>query len=88
MKAVVVSHTGGPEVLEYKDVPEPEPKPDEALLRIKAAGLNFVDVYFREGRYPAKLPFIIGQEAAGVVEKVGSEVTSLKPGDRVAYTSI
>ncbi len=88
MKAVVVSRTGGPEVLEYKDVPAPQSKANEALVRIKAAGLNFVDVYYREGRYPTKLPFIIGQEAAGIVEKVGSEVTPLKPGDRVAYTSI
>lgn len=88
MKAVVVSHTGGPEVLDYKDVPEPEPKSNEVLVRIKAAGLNFIDVYFREGRYPSKLPFIIGQEAAGIVEKVGSEVSSLEPGDRVAYTGL
>lgn len=88
MKAVEVSHTGGPEVLEYKDVPEPQPKPNEALVDIKAVGLNFIDVYFREGRYPSTLPFVVGQEAAGVVEKVGSEVTSLKPGDRVAYTGL
>src|SRR5512146_2234228 len=88
MKAVVVSHTGGPEVLEYKDVPEPEPKPNEALVRIKAAGLNFIDVYFREGRYPSKLPFIVGQEGAGVVEKVGSQVASVDTGDRVAYTGL
>lgn len=88
MKAVVVSHTGGPEVLEYKDAPDPEPKPSEALVHIKASGLNFIDVYFREGRYPSKLPFIVGQEAAGIVEKIGSDVTSLKPGDRVAYTGL
>ena len=88
MKAVVVSHTGGPDVLEYKDVPEPQPKPNEALVKIHAAGLNFIDVYFREGRYPSKLPFIVGQEASGAVEKVGSEVTSVKPGDRVAYTGL
>lgn len=88
MKAVEVSRTGGPEVLEYKEVPEPQPKANEALVAIKAIGLNFVDVYFREGRYPSKLPFIVGQEAAGVVEQVGAEVTSLKPGDRVAYTGL
>jgi NADPH2:quinone reductase len=88
MKAIEVSKTGGPEVLEYKDVPEPQPKANEALIAIKAAGLNFIDVYFREGRYPSKLPFIVGQEAAGVVERVGAEVTSLKPGDRVAYTGL
>ena len=88
MKAVEVSRTGGPEVLEYKEVPEPQPKANEALVAIKAIGLNFVDVYFRKGRYPSKLPFIVGQEAAGVVEQVGAEVTSLKPGDRVAYTGL
>lgn len=88
MKGILVSHTGGPEVLEYQDVLEPQPKPNEALVQIKATGLNFIDVYFREGRYPSKLPFIVGQEAAGIVEKVGSDVTSLKPGDRVAYTGL
>src|SRR5512142_2255541 len=88
MKAIEVSKTGGPEVLEYKDVPEPRPKANEALVAIKAAGLNFIDVYFREGRYPSKLPFIVGQEAAGVVEQVGSDVTSLKAGERVAYTGL
>lgn len=88
MKAVVVSHTGGPEVLKYKDVPTPEPMPNEALVDVKASGLNFIDVYFREGRYRSKLPFIVGQEAAGIVEKVGSNVTSLKAGDRVAYTGL
>ena len=69
------------------ELPVPTPKPNEALVQIKAAGVNFIDVYFREGRYPAQLPFINGQEAAGVVTEVGSEVTTLKPGDRVAYTS-
>ena len=86
MKAIQVSQTGGPEVLALADVPEPKPKPNEALVQIKAAGVNFIDVYFREGRYPAQLPFINGQEAAGVVTEVGSEVKMFKPGDRVAYT--
>ncbi len=88
MKAVEVSKTGGPEVLEYKDVADPQPKANEALVRIKATGVNFIDVYFREGRYPSKVPFVVGQEAAGVVEQVGSDVKSLKPGDRVAYTGL
>ena len=87
MQAIQVSQTGGPEVLTPVEVPAPSPKPNEALVQIKAAGVNFIDVYFREGRYPAPLPFINGQEAAGVVTEVGSEVTSLQPGDRVAYTS-
>jgi NADPH2:quinone reductase len=85
MKAIQVSQTGGPEVLTLVDLPVPEPKSDEALVEIKAAGVNFIDVYFREGRYPTQLPFIEGQEAAGVVTKVGSEVTNLAVGDRVAY---
>jgi NADPH2:quinone reductase len=86
MKAIVVSQTGGPEVMEYKDVPKPEPKANEALVEIEAIGVNFIDVYFREGRYPAKLPFIVGQEASGVVSEVGAEVKNVKTGDRVAYT--
>ena len=87
MQAIQVSKVGGPEVLTSVDVPVPSPKPDEALVQIKASGVNFVDVYFREGRYPTPLPFINGQEAAGVVTDVGSEVTTLQPGDRVAYSS-
>src|ERR1044072_1981527 len=86
MKAIQVSQTGGPEALVSVDVPTPKPKPNEALVQIKAAGVNFIDVYFREGRYPAPVPFIDGQEGAGVVTEVGSEVTLVQPGDRVAYT--
>ncbi|HEY0727652.1 MAG TPA: alcohol dehydrogenase catalytic domain-containing protein, partial [Pyrinomonadaceae bacterium] len=86
MKAIQVSQTGGPEVLALVDAPEPKPKPNEAVVQVKAAGVNFIDVYFREGRYPAQLPFINGQEAAGVVTEVGSEVKTFKAGDRVAYT--
>lgn len=87
MRAIQVSQVGGPEVLTPVDLPAPTPKANEAVVQIKASGVNFIDVYFREGRYPAPLPFINGQEAAGVVTEVGSEVTSLQPGDRVAYTS-
>ena len=87
MKAIQVSQTGGPEVLTLVDVPVPSIKPDQALVQIKASGVNFIDVYFREGRYPAQLPFINGQEASGVVTEVGSEVFDLKVGDHVAYTS-
>src|SRR5438309_10222735 len=86
MKAIQVSQVGGPEVLQLVDLPIPNPKPNEALVQIKAAGVNFIDVYFREGRYPAPLPFINGQEAAGLVVAAGSDVTTLRPGDRVAYT--
>jgi NADPH2:quinone reductase len=87
MKAIQVAEVGGPEVLTLVDVPVPEPKPNEALVQIKAAGVNFIDVYLREGRYPAPLPFINGQEAAGVVVAVGPDVTTLRLGDRVAYSS-
>ena len=87
MKAIQVSKVGGPEVLTLTDVPVPSPKPSEAIVQIKASGVNFIDVYFREGRYPTQLPFINGQEAAGVVTEIGSEVTNVQPGDRVAYTS-
>ena len=86
MQAIQVSQVGGPEVLTLADLPVPPPKPDEALVEIKAAGVNFIDVYFREGRYPTQLPFINGQEAAGVVVETGSEVTNVQRGDRVAYT--
>src|SRR5712671_6596406 len=86
MKAIQVARVGGPEVLTLVDLPVPDPKPNEALVQINAAGVNFIDVYFREGRYPAPLPFINGQEAAGIVAAVGADVTNVKAGDRVAYT--
>jgi NADPH2:quinone reductase len=88
MKAIQVSQVGGPEVLKLVNLPTPDPKPNEALVQIKATGVNFIDVYFREGRYPAPLPFINGQEAAGVVVAVGSDVRTLRLGDRVAYTNV
>jgi NADPH2:quinone reductase len=88
MQAIQVSQVGGPEVLNAVDLPVPSPKPNEALVQIEAAGINFIDVYIREGRYPTSLPFVSGQEAAGIVTEVGSEVTTLQPGDRVAYTSV
>src|ERR1051325_1100202 len=87
MKAIQVTQVGGPEVLTLTDLDAPTPKPNEAVVQIKASGVNFIDVYIREGRYPTPLPFVDGQEAAGVVTEIGSEVTNLKPGDRVAYTS-
>lgn len=88
MKAIQVSQTGGPEVLVPVDLPAPKPKANEALVQLKAAGVNFIDVYFREGRYPTQLPFVNGQEGAGVVTEVGSDVTEVQPGDRVAYTGV
>jgi NADPH2:quinone reductase len=86
MKAIQVSQVGGPEVLTLVDLPVPDPKANEALVQIEAAGVNFIDVYFREGRYPAALPFVNGQEGAGLVVAVGSDVTTLRLGNRVAYT--
>jgi NADPH:quinone reductase len=86
MKAIQVKQTGGPEVMELVDLPIPEPKPSEAVVRIVAAGVNFIDVYNREGRYKAPLPLVLGQEGAGVVSAVGPEVRGITAGERVAYT--
>jgi NADPH:quinone reductase len=88
MKAIQVQKTGGLEVLTLVDLSIPKPKANEAVVKIAASGINFIDVYFREGRYPATLPFVDGQEAAGTVTEVGSEVKSVKPGDRVAYSNV
>ncbi|HEV2523148.1 MAG TPA: quinone oxidoreductase [Candidatus Acidoferrales bacterium] len=88
MKAIQVPRAGSVEVLAYVDVPAPKPKPNECIVKIAAAGVNYIDVYFREGRYPATPPFILGMEASGVVSEVGSDVKEFKPGDRVAYTGI
>jgi len=85
-KAIRIHATGGPEVLRWEDVPKPEPGPTEILLRQEAIGLNYIDVYFRTGLYKiANLPAVLGQEGAGIVEAVGSDVTTVKVGDRVAY---
>ena len=85
MKAIRVSEVGGPEVLSYEEVPEPEIQATEALVKIEAIGLNYIDTYHREGLYKVNLPSILGVEAAGIVSAVGSEVTEVKEGDRVAY---
>jgi NADPH:quinone reductase len=87
MKAIQVKETGGPEVLTFTELPIPEPKPNEALVKLSISGVNFIDVYYREGRYAAKVPFVPGQEGAGIISAVGSDVKSLKAGDRVAYTA-
>jgi NADPH2:quinone reductase len=88
MKAIRVHGVGGPEVLRYEEIPVPAPGPGQALVRVEAAGLNFIDVYERTGLYQVELPRTLGVEAAGVVTAVGREVTSLAPGDRVAYTGV
>lgn len=85
MKAIVIESYGGPEVLAYRDVDKPTPKPNEALVKIEATGINFIDVYHRTGLYPIPLPFIPGSEAAGSIEAVGADVKEFQPGDRVAY---
>lgn len=84
-KTIRMQQVGGPEVMEYVDVDLPAPAAGEALVRHKACGLNFIDVYFRTGLYPQPLPAGLGMEAAGIVEAVGAGVTLVKPGDRVAY---
>ena len=86
MKAIRVESYGGPEQLVYTDVEKPEPKPGEALVRMEAIGVNFIDVYHRTGLYPLPLPFTPGTEAAGTVEAVAPDVSEIEVGDRVAYT--
>src|SRR5579872_355814 len=88
MKAIQVKQNGGPEVLQLADLPVPQPKPNEAVVKIAASGVNFIDVYQREGRYSVPLPFVLGQEGAGSVTDVGPEVKSVKPGDRVAWCGV
>jgi NADPH2:quinone reductase len=85
MKAIQVKQPGGPEAMELVDVPIPQPGPHQALVRIAAAGVNFIDVYYRTGLYKADLPIALGSEGAGTVEAVGSEVAEVVSGDRVAY---
>src|SRR5947208_2242433 len=88
MKAVRVHAPGGPEALKYEDVPEPTPKPGEAIVKIDAAGLNYIDVYQRSGLYKLDLPLTLGLEAGGTVTAVGAGVTEVKMGDKVAYTGV
>ena len=85
MRAIQITKTGGPEVLELVELPQPEPKAGEALVKIAASGVNFIDTYLREGRYPAPLPFVPGQEAAGTVVALGEGVSEFAVGDRVAW---
>lgn len=85
MKAIQMSKQGGPEVLDYKDIEIAKPGKGQALVRIKAAGINFIDIYQRNGTYPVKLPYVPGLEGSGIVEAVGEGVTAVKVSDRVAY---
>jgi NADPH2:quinone reductase len=86
MKAIQVKQPGGPEAMELVELPVPELKANEAVVKLAASGVNFIDVYFREGRYKAPLPLLLGQEGAGVVTAVGADVKSVKAGDRVAWS--
>jgi NADPH2:quinone reductase len=88
MQAIQILTTGGPEVLTLQTLPDLEPKAGDALIRIEASGVNFIDTYFREGRYPAQLPLTLGQEAAGTIVAVGEDVSGFAPGDRVAWCGI
>src|SRR5437762_4165783 len=85
MKAVFVEQPGGPENLKYGDLPQPAPGPGQALVKIAATGVNFIDIYFRNGLYKADPPVVLGNEAAGTVEAVGPDVSDVQRGDRVAY---
>ncbi len=85
MKAVFVEQPGGVENLKYADLPKPTPGPGQALVKIVASGVNYIDVYFRKGVYPAPPPIVLGSEGAGTVESLGPDVTGVAVGDRVAY---
>ncbi|MGA9355591.1 MAG: quinone oxidoreductase [Terriglobales bacterium] len=88
MKAIQIRQVGGPEVMELVDLPIPQPKANEAVVKIQASGVNFIDVYNREGRYKQSLPLVLGQEGAGTVSAVGADAHNVKAGDRVAYTLV
>ena len=88
MKAVIINKTGGPEVLELKDIKLEDPKSGEVLIKNVAIGLNYIDTYHRSGLYPVELPSNIGIEGAGLIEKVGPDVNKFTVGDRVAYASM
>ncbi|HEX5234764.1 MAG TPA: quinone oxidoreductase [Silvibacterium sp.] len=88
MKAIQIRQTGGPEVMVLTEIPAPQPKPGEVLVKVRASGVNFIDVYFREGRYKTDLPFINGQEGAGLVERIGAGVSDFHTGDAVAWCNV
>ena len=88
MKAIQVDQVGGPEKMRLAEVPTPAPGSGQTLVKIAAAGVNFIDVYFRTGLYPSPLPVTLGSEGAGTVEAVGAGVTEVAPGDRVAYAMV
>jgi NADPH2:quinone reductase len=88
MKAIRIHAHGGPEVLRYEEAPTPTPGAGQALIRIEAIGVNFIDIYHRSGLYPVQFPYTLGQEAAGVVAELGPDVSGIAVGDLVAYTGV
>ncbi len=88
MKAIRIHAAGGPEVMRLDDIPQPVPKAGEAIVKVDAAGLNYIDVYFRSGLYKAEYPLTLGLEAGGTVTAVGPNVSEVKVGDKVAYTGV
>src|SRR5580698_10407932 len=88
MKAIEITETGGPEVLTLAELPVPTPGPGQVLIKIAATGVNFIEIYFREGRYKAPLPLVPGMEAAGTVEQLGEGVSGFAIGDHVASTAV
>ena len=88
MKAIRVKTLGGPGGLTLEDIPDPKPGPGEAVVKLEAAGLNYIDVYYRTGLYKAQLPITLGVEGGGVVTEVGPNVAEVKVGDRVAYSGV
>jgi NADPH:quinone reductase len=88
MKAIQVKQPGGPEAMQLVELPVPQPKGNEAVIKLAASGVNFIDVYIREGRYPTATPFVLGQEGSGVVTAVGPEVKAPRVGDRVAWSGV
>jgi len=87
VRAIQASAAGGPDVLELVELPDPTPGPDEVLVRVAAAGVNFIDTYRRTGHYPAPFPHVVGSEGAGEVVAIGTDVTEVTVGDRVAWSS-
>src|SRR6187397_2318535 len=88
MKAIRITETGGPEVMRLEDLPTPEPQAGQLLVRVEAAGVNYIDIYQRSGQYKVPLPYTVGLEGAGVVEATGPGVTGIETGARVAWTNV
>jgi NADPH2:quinone reductase len=88
MKSILIHQTGGPEVLQLEDTPDPVPGPGQLLIDVEAIGVNFIEIYYREGLYPVEKPFTPGSEAAGTIRALGDGVTGFKVGDRIVSESV